>query len=473
MQRGLHDTRLLSHELELARRYNEDIIRTFLDTLIVTDQNGRLRTVNKATLDLLEYTEGELIGQPVGRIFVEKEEDLLFTGKRSLVLEHETVRNYEMTYLTKSGRRVPMSFNAQLMRGEEGEVTGIVAGAKDMSDIKEAQAQLIQTAKLSALGQLAAGITHEINTPMQYIGDSVYFLQQAFDNLLAAFTTVQARVSAGAATEPHGDLTAAAREAEKTVDISYLREKVPRAFERTLEGIARVSAIVGAMREFAHPGTKDKASVDLNHALRSVLTMSHNKYEYVADVHVDFGDLPPVPCHLGEINQVFLNLILNAAHAIGDTVRDTGKKGTISIRTRSDGEWVRISIEDNGCGIPESARDKVFDPFFTTKQVGEGTGQGLFIARSIVVDKHGGKLSFESQVGRGTRFDIELPLRVCEKNTNSERSERGEPSPAPRPRSEFADFTPPGAAPSGASRFEAVNSSQPLNASETARKGGN
>jgi signal transduction histidine kinase len=272
----------------------------------------------------------------------------------------------------------------------------------------EAELRLAQ--KLESVGQLAAGVAHEINSPMQYIGDSVYFLQRAFNDLLAAFAASHACVSALAASGKHEELTSAASAAHQALDIQYLQEQIPRAFERTHEGVQRVSTIVQAMRDFAHPDVKKKTPGDLNRALTSTLAVCRNEYKYVADVDVEWGSIPLVDCHLGEINQVFLNLIVNAAHAIGDAVGRTGRKGLISIRTRSDGRVVVISIEDNGTGIPESIRDRVFDPFFTTKPVGKGTGQGLAIARSIVVDKHGGKLTFESRVGHGTRFDIELPI---------------------------------------------------------------
>ena len=177
-----------------------------------------------------------------------------------------------------------------------------------------------------------------------------------------------------------------------------------------MEGVTRVATIVKAMKDFAHPEHNQKMAVDLNRALTSTLVVARNELKYVADVETAFGDLPPVECHVGDMNQVFLNLLVNAAHAIGDAVNGSGQRGKIGIRTWCEGDWVRISISDTGCGIPEAIRARVFDPFFTTKTVGRGTGQGLAISRSIVVDKHGGTLTFDSEVGRGTTFSIGLPV---------------------------------------------------------------
>jgi len=187
---------------------------------------------------------------------------------------------------------------------------------------------------------------------------------------------------------------------------------MPAALDSALEGLGRIATIVRSMKEFAHPDQAQKTDADLNQAIRSTLVVAHNEYKYVAQLDAEYGDLPLVPCHLGEINQVILNLIVNAAHAIADTVEGTGERGIIRVRTRRDGEAVEVSIGDSGTGIPEAVRDKIFEPFFTTKAVGIGTGQGLAIARSVIVKKHGGSLRFESECGKGTTFFIRLPLEA-------------------------------------------------------------
>jgi signal transduction histidine kinase len=200
-------------------------------------------------------------------------------------------------------------------------------------------------------------------------------------------------------------------EVRQRIDWEYMRSEIPRAMEQMLDGIARVAKIVRAMKEFSHVDrSPEKTAADLNKALESTLVVARSELKYVADVEEHYGRLPPVLCHLGDLNQVFLNLMVNAAHAIGDVMEKTGKKGRIVVRTRQDAEWVEIAIRDTGTGIPEAARDKIFDPFFTTKEVGKGTGQGLTLARAIVVEKHGGTLTFETEVGKGTTFYVRLPV---------------------------------------------------------------
>jgi signal transduction histidine kinase len=193
--------------------------------------------------------------------------------------------------------------------------------------------------------------------------------------------------------------------------LEYLLAEIPKAISQSADGIDRVATIVRAMKEFAHPGSAEKAAVNLNKAIESTVTVARNEWKYVADLHTTLDPtLPPVPCLVGEFNQVVLNMIVNATHAIADAVKGTGGKGTITIGTRRAGDFVEVCIADTGMGIPESIRHRIFDPFFTTKEVGKGTGQGLAIARSVVVDKHGGTIAVESQVGTGTTFIIRLPL---------------------------------------------------------------
>jgi signal transduction histidine kinase len=284
------------------------------------------------------------------------------------------------------------------------------ADARREGDPGQSEIELRQAQKLEAVGRLAAGIAHEINTPIQFVGDNTHFLQDAFASLhelLATYATLRDRAAAGPV-EP--ELLAAVRKAEDVADLEYLEEEIPKAIAQSLDGVGRVASIVRALKEFAHPDAKDKMPADLNHALQSTLTVARNELKYVADVQTEFGDLPPVLCRVGDVNQVFLNLLVNAAHAISDGGGGDEARGYIAVRTALEGEMAIVSIADSGCGIPDDIRTKIFEPFFTTKEVGRGTGQGLALARVVIVEQHGGSLSFESEVGRGTVFTIRLPV---------------------------------------------------------------
>jgi signal transduction histidine kinase len=272
--------------------------------------------------------------------------------------------------------------------------------------------QLRQAQKLESIGQLAAGIAHEINTPTQYIGDNVRFLQDAFTDLREVnrgFLQLLEAARQGAVSD---EVVRELEDQMEDADMEYLAEEIPRAIAHTLEGVERVTKIVRAMKSFSHPGGEEKTPIDLNKAVESTVTVSRNEWKYHADLVTDLDPaLPLVPCLPGELNQVILNLIINAAHAIADVVGDGSQgKGTLTVRTRHDGTWAEIRIEDTGGGIPEQVRERIFDPFFTTKPVGKGTGQGLAISRSVIVDQHGGTIYFDTELGRGTSFVVRLPL---------------------------------------------------------------
>jgi len=285
--------------------------------------------------------------------------------------------------------------------------------SREIAERARMQDQLVQAQKLESIGQLAAGIAHEINTPIQYIGDNVRFLDGAFTDINGAFPAFNGLIKAAKDGSIPPEQVASATEALRKSDVEYLSTEIPKAITQTLEGVDRVAKIVSAMKEFSHPGSKEKTLTDLNHAIRTTLTVANNEFKYVANLVENFDhELPPVPVLPGEFNQVILNLVVNAAHAIGEKMNNAGngEKGIITIRTRRDLEQAEIRISDTGTGIPESVRHKIFDPFFTTKEVGKGTGQGLAIARSTIEDKHGGTLTFETDAGKGTTFIIRLPL---------------------------------------------------------------
>jgi signal transduction histidine kinase len=281
---------------------------------------------------------------------------------------------------------------------------------QEMSERTKIEVELRHSQKLESVGRLASGIAHELNTPLQFVNDSCQFLREAMDDLLGLHQRSQAIFSAVHSGEVANDAVLPALEAAReTVDADYLEGEIPAAIQRATSGLERMASIVKSMKEFSHPG-HDHAAADINRGLLNTLAIARSEYKYVAEVRTELGELPPVLCRISELNQVFLNLVVNAAHAIGDRVKGTTERGEIAVRTWRDGDAIHIAISDTGGGIPEEIRHRIFDPFFTTKEVGRGTGQGLAISRSIIVDKHRGKLLLDTNVGVGTTFTIVVPV---------------------------------------------------------------
>jgi two-component system, NtrC family, sensor kinase len=272
------------------------------------------------------------------------------------------------------------------------------------------EVELRQGRQLESLGRLAAGIAHEINTPIQFVGNNITFLETSFSDLLRLCGVYRqlCQKAVGAPLDENDQAVLA--DAESAADLDYVSENVPRSIAATQDGIGRVAKIVQSMKSFAHPDRGKKSSADINAALQTTLTVASSEFKYIADVETDLAELPQVPCYLSDLNQVFLNLLVNAAHAISDVVGNSGDKGLIRVKTALDGDRVVVSVSDSGTGIPEAVRERIFDPFFTTKEVGKGTGQGLALARAVIVDKHKGTLTFDTQLGKGTTFHIGLPL---------------------------------------------------------------
>jgi signal transduction histidine kinase len=317
----------------------------------------------------------------------------------------------EATVLTHDEKRVELRWVASCEQSESTGQHKVLRGMMlDVTDQRRLENELAQAQKLESVGRLAAGVAHEINTPVQFVSDSVSFVREAMDDLSEIVDKYRELRSA---TEQGADVAAAAKaaeEAEDDVDLDYILENAPVALDRARDGLGRVAAIVRSMKEFAHPDRKEMSAVDINQAISSTLVIATPEYKYVAEVETDFAEIPPVVCYAGEVNQVVLNLIVNAAHTIGDVVKDTQGKGRIRVSTRVVDDCVEIAIGDSGKGIPPEVRSRIFDPFFTTKEVGKGTGQGLAIARTVVVEKHGGTLHFETEMGKGTTFFIRLPI---------------------------------------------------------------
>jgi signal transduction histidine kinase len=274
--------------------------------------------------------------------------------------------------------------------------------------------RIVREQKRGAVGDLAPGIAHELSSPLQYIGDNVRYLEGAFAGLLELVEAYrrlrEALQSDGGVRGAHLDDVA---RAEERADLELVRERLPETFADAADGVSRMRRMVGAMKEFARSPAGRKAPVDLAGAFETVLMIARNEYKYVADLETDFGVLPKVWAHEDELKQVFLNLLVNAARAIGAVVRGTPARGRLRVSTRQEGAFALVAISDTGCGVPEAARRRVFERIFTPNDADETACRGLTVARAIVEERHGGSLTFETELGRGTTFFVRLPLCGC------------------------------------------------------------
>lgn len=402
-------------------------------TIIDVSQPGRpIIYMNDAVAKRMGYETSELLGRDVFSLFQDADPQILQQIKDTIARGEEA--RVEVRSKRKDGTEYWVGMFLGPIRDAFGWVTHYIGVSADITarldaerKRKELQDQLAHemqerermalelklSQKLESVGRLAAGIAHEINTPIQYVSDSAHFLRDAVKDLEKLLSVYYQMIHSLSQSGQGAEALAKVRETEAALDLEFMREEMPRAFDRLLDGVERVTKIVRAMKEFAHPDGEEQSPADLNHALETTLMVAHNEYKYVASVTTHFGELPPVKCNVGELNQVFLNIIVNAAHAIASAGREVG---LIEISTALAGDHVEITFQDNGCGIAQEHIDKIYDPFFTTKEVGKGTGQGLAISRSIVVDHHGGMIEVNSTVGEGTRFKLRLPVagRIAE-----------------------------------------------------------
>jgi len=397
-------------KVERANAQLASIVENADAAIISNDQAGTVLTWNRGAERIYGYSAEEMTGRTMAVLVPPDRlaEDAAFMKR---LRRGERINHVETVRLTKSGEPIPILLTLSPMQDRQGNLVGIAHVAEDITRVKELERQLAQTQKIESIGQLAAGIAHEINTPIQYIGDNGKFLDEAFRDLMKF---AEARhVSGDAAVSGSAGVPVPTREMLDEGIFNYLRNEVPIAIEQLLSGVDQVARIVLAMKEFSHPGPVEKVPVDINRAIESTVLVSKSEWKYLAELTTDFDrELPPVPCLAGEFNQVILNVIVNAAHAIADVVKDSGGMGRIHITTRRDGEAVEIRVSDTGCGIPKQHQSKVFDPFFTTKPIGKGTGQGLAIAYGVIVQKHGGTIQLEPESGSGATFVIRLPLAL-------------------------------------------------------------
>jgi len=393
-RRSLQDA--LAHERNVLR-IMIDLIPAFI---YAKDAHSRFTACNKLVANRMGVTPEEAIGKTDFDFFPREMAEKFFADEQALLQSGIPLIDCEELVFDKlSGTNRVIVTSKIPLHDANGNVTGVVGTGFDITERKDAEERIASSDRLESIGRLAAGVAHEINTPIQYLNDSVSFIREGVGDLLAYIDKLHAAMppQAAAQSEEHGD-------------VKYLRDELPPALSRVAEGLTRIAEIVRSMKHFSHADQREMSQIDLNASIASTLVIARSEYRDCADLETDYGTLPPITCHGGQINQVVLNLVVNSAHAIADFVKKNGGRGRISIRTSVEDECALITIADTGGGIPESIQARIFDPFFTTKEVGRGTGQGLSIARNAIVKGHGGQLDFVSEIGKGTTFQVRLPI---------------------------------------------------------------
>jgi len=410
---------------DLAER--EGLMRSILEAvgegIFGVDDNGSTTFINPVGAKMLGWTPEEIIGRNHHQIAHHTKLD----GRPypahecpiySAFKDGEVHREDRELFWRADGSSFPVEYISTPLY-KNGELKGAVVSFSDITERKTREKeqnmmeiQLRHAQKLESIGQLAAGIAHEINTPTQFVSDNARFLHESFGDLGQFIEACNQLLQAAGNAPLSAEQLSRVKKLSEEIDLDYLLEEIPKAINQSQDGLKRISKIVRAMKEFSHPGTEEKTPIDINVAIQSTIDVSRNEWKYHANMVTDLDpDLPLVPCIPGEFNQIILNTIVNGAHAIADIAGDNPEKmGSITIRTCREGDWAKVTVSDTGTGIPESIRTRIFDPFFTTKEVGKGTGQGLAIVYSAVVDKHDGRLDVESEIGKGTTFTIRLPL---------------------------------------------------------------
>lgn len=391
------------------------------DGVISTDTQGTILLFNRAAETITGYRKEEVLGKPLGdalNLLDETSGKILPSPlKKLLDSQGEESHLQFLSLQNRQAEKLLISSSIAPVNDVTGDLMGYVMIITDITEEKRIEAQLALSQKMESIGRLAAGLSHEINTPLQYVGDNAHFLKEAFDAIIQTYgghkdLVSDAEMNAENMMAYFAKITAL----RDDLDLAFFISEIPQAIQQSLEGIERVRKIVLAMKAFSHPANKGKKASDINQAIDTTVTISRNEWKYNADLemHLD-PNLPLVSCQIDEINQVLLNMIVNAAQAIEEKKAKGGpEKGLITISTQTKDEEVLIRIQDSGTGVRPENINRIFDPFFTTKEVGKGTGQGLALAHNIIVNQHKGRILVDSEYGKYTAFTICLPLGVSD-----------------------------------------------------------
>lgn len=380
---------------------NKRLIRSMSSAIVGVDAKDTVTQWNKAAEEIFGLSINEVEGKPILTLPIQWDWGSLSLQVITSLENRESSERFEVRFKKPEGRPGILSAAVTPLLNPHGDYDGYLLLIDDVTEERLEREQKQQAERLQSIGQLAAGVAHEINTPIQYVGDNLCFLEESFNE----FLQLSNRCTSLAETDSSFRSTELGQLVDD-LELDYLNSEVPEAIKETKNGVEHVSSIVRAMKEFSHPGTKEKVATDLNNIINNTLVITRNIWKYVAEVETHlFEALPPVPTFPGPINEVILNLIVNAS----DAISDTGRQGKITIQTGITDKWAEVRICDTGGGIPDSIKKQVFDPFFTTKEVGKGTGQGLSICYKIIVEEHLGALSFTTDE-EGTCFLVQLPL---------------------------------------------------------------
>lgn len=427
--------------LVFNQKFFENILDNMIDLLFVVNPDATIRYANRVALEALGYRMEDIEGMQMGRIF--DDDELQFFGLIKTLLSENRARNTGRYLLNKGGEKIPVVLNGSVIRNEEDKVDFIVLVARDMRDIHElitelalineemedrvskrteelrlakeasddafkklqqTQAQLGQSDKMASIGQLSAGIAHEINNPAGFVTSNLKTLEQYIRDIKSIFSECDAALRERGRENEEGFISAIKRieEQKQAVDLPFILNDIDQIISETQDGMTRISKIVKNLREFSHAGSDKPEYADINKGLDSTLNIVWNELKYKAEVVTVYGDIPPVLCYPQQLNQVFMNLFVNAGQAMKE-------KGVIRVTTFTENDRVIVSISDTGEGIPLQNLSRIFDPFFTTKPVGKGTGLGLAVVYAIV-QKHGGEIKVDSEVGKGTAFTVSIPV---------------------------------------------------------------
>ncbi len=414
-----------------SKEDNALLLDSMSSILIALDARARVRLWNAQAEAWLCIPASRAIGSTLDDLPLPIDPSILRAAVRSSLERRTDARLDELSYRRSDDTTGFLGLTVSPILARDESLRGCLILGRDITERRLLEDRLARASKLESIGQLAAGIAHEINTPTQYVSDNTIFLRDSFQQLLSALGGYRQLLAASPPSEP-ASRHEAVDALERGLDLEYLGAEVPRALEEALEGLGRISTIVKAMKNFSHPSNGAFGQADLNAAIQSTITVARNEWKYVAEVELDLDQaMPAVTCIEDEFNQVVLNMLVNAAHAIESRLSAAGtprgSKGRIRISTHAAGEQAEIRIQDSGTGMPPHVVTRIFDPFFTTKAVGKGTGQGLAIAHQVIVVKHGGTIDVETTPGSGTTFVIRLPLRQADGAVGAPRPDDGAP----------------------------------------------